>query len=80
MTSKMPKPGELEPIEKASRDEVAALQLQRLQWSLRHAYENVPHYRKKFDAATAALAERETLLAQKEEAWLELEILRENAG
>ncbi len=36
--------------------------------------------RKKFDAATAALAERETLLAQKEEAWLELEILRENAG
>jgi ATP-binding cassette subfamily F protein uup len=36
--------------------------------------------RKKFDAATAALAEREALLAQKEEAWLELEILRENAG
>jgi phenylacetate-CoA ligase len=51
MTSKMPKPGELEPIEKASRDEVSALQLQRLQWSLRHAYDNVPHYRKKFDAA-----------------------------
>ncbi len=36
--------------------------------------------RKKFDAATAALAERERLLAQKEEAWLELEILRENAA
>ena len=51
MPSKMPKPGELEPIETASRDEVAALQLQRLQWSLKHAYDNVPHYRKKFDAA-----------------------------
>ena len=42
MPSKMPKPGELEPIETASRDEVAALQLQRLQWSLKHAYDNVP--------------------------------------
>jgi phenylacetate-CoA ligase len=47
----MPKPGELEPIEKASRDEIASLQLQRLKWSLKHAYDNVPHYRKKFDAA-----------------------------
>jgi phenylacetate-CoA ligase len=51
MTSKIPKPGELEPIEKASRDKIAALQLQRLRWSLKHAYDNVPHYRKKFDAA-----------------------------
>jgi len=51
MPSKMPKPGDLEPIEKASRDEIAALQLQRLKWSLKHAYDNVPHYRKKFDAA-----------------------------
>jgi phenylacetate-CoA ligase len=41
----------LEPIEKASRDEIAALQLDRLQWSLRHAYDNVAAYRKKFDAA-----------------------------
>jgi phenylacetate-CoA ligase len=41
----------LEPIEKASRDEIAALQLDRLRWSLRHAYENVAAYRKKFDAA-----------------------------
>ena len=30
----------LEPIEKASIDELRALQLQRLQWSLRHAYDN----------------------------------------
>jgi phenylacetate-CoA ligase len=41
----------LEPIEKASRDEIAALQLKRLQWSLRHAYDNVAHYRRKFDEA-----------------------------
>ncbi|MGM9489972.1 phenylacetate--CoA ligase PaaK [Ideonella sp. YS5] len=41
----------LEPIERASRDEIAHLQLQRLQWTLRHAYDNVPHYRAAFDAA-----------------------------
>ncbi len=51
MTSKKPASGDLEAIEKASRDEVAALQLQRLKWSLKHAYDNVPHYRKKFDDA-----------------------------
>ncbi len=41
----------LESIEKASREELQALQLQRMKWSLRHAYDNVPHYRKKYDAA-----------------------------
>lgn len=41
----------LDPIEIASRDEIAALQLERLKWSLRHAYENVPFYRDSFDAA-----------------------------
>ncbi len=41
----------LDPIEIASRDEIAALQLRRLQDTLRRAYENVPHYRKAFDAA-----------------------------
>ena len=46
-----PKPGDLEPIETASRDELSALQLQRLKWSLSHAYENVPHYKKSFDEA-----------------------------
>ena len=51
MTVKTPAPGELEPIEKASRDELQALQLQRLRWSLAHAYENVPHYKTSFDAA-----------------------------
>jgi phenylacetate-CoA ligase len=42
---------DLEAIELASRDELSALQLERLQWSLRHAYENVELYRRRFDAA-----------------------------
>jgi phenylacetate-CoA ligase len=46
-----PQRHELEPIEIASRDEIAALQLRRMRWSLRHAYDNVPSYRAKFDAA-----------------------------
>ncbi|MEO6023596.1 MAG: phenylacetate--CoA ligase PaaK, partial [Burkholderiales bacterium] len=41
----------LEPIETASVDELQALQLTRMQWSLQNAYKQVPHYRKKFDAA-----------------------------
>ena len=47
MTAKKPQPGELDPIETASRDEISALQLQRLQWSVRHTYDNVEPYRKK---------------------------------
>ena len=38
-------------IEVASRDEIEALQLQRLRWSLNHAYTNVAHYQQKFDDA-----------------------------
>jgi phenylacetate-CoA ligase len=49
MPVKQPRPGDLDPIETASRDEIAALQLERLKWTLKHAYDNVPHYRKKFD-------------------------------
>jgi len=49
MTVKFPQPGELEAIETASRDEISALQLERLKWSLRHAYDNVPFHRKAFD-------------------------------
>ena len=41
----------LEPIEKASIDELRSLQLERLKWSLAHAYENVAFYKKSFDAA-----------------------------
>lgn len=47
MLVKNPQPGELEAIETASRDEISALQLQRLQWSLRHTYDNVEPYRKR---------------------------------
>jgi phenylacetate-CoA ligase len=51
MPVRAPRARTLESIETASRDELAALQLERLRWSLRHAYENVAHYRKAFDAA-----------------------------
>src|SRR6187402_3717170 len=42
---------ELDEAERASRDEIMALQTRRLAWSLQHAYDNVAHYRKAFDAA-----------------------------
>src|SRR3546814_18533826 len=38
-------------IEHASRDELQSLQLERRKWSLKHAYDNVPHYRASFDNA-----------------------------
>lgn len=40
-----------DPIERASSDEIRALQRERMAWSLRHAYENVPYYRQSFDDA-----------------------------
>ena len=46
-----PAKSSLDPIEIASRDEIEALQLTRLKWSLRHAYENVPFYKTSFDDA-----------------------------
>ncbi|MBV9812459.1 MAG: phenylacetate--CoA ligase [Acetobacteraceae bacterium] len=46
-----PRPGDLEVIETASRDAISALQRERLAWSLRHAYDNVAHYRSSFAAA-----------------------------
>jgi phenylacetate-CoA ligase len=51
MEDRTPRPDDLDAIERASIDELRGLQLQRLQWSVRHAYENVPHYRAAFDAA-----------------------------
>ncbi len=50
MPVKQPAPGDLEPIETASRDELASLQLQRLKKTLQHAYDHVPHYKAAFDA------------------------------
>lgn len=46
-----PSPESLDPIERASRDELIALQRNRLRWSLNHAYQNVPLYRQRFDKA-----------------------------
>jgi len=41
----------LDRLETASRDELSAVQLERMKWSLRHAYDNVPHYKRSFDEA-----------------------------
>ncbi len=51
MPARKPSASELESIETASRSVLASLQLERLKWSLSHAYEHVPHYRARFDAA-----------------------------
>ena len=51
LSMRFPNADDLEPIERASRDELQTLQLKRIRWTLRHAYQNVPHYRKAFDAA-----------------------------
>src|SRR6187455_1145967 len=51
MQDRTPDQATLDPVERVSVDELRALQRERLQWSLRHAYDNVPHYRAAFDAA-----------------------------
>ena len=52
---------DLQPIEPASRSELQALQLDRLRWTLAHAYNNVPHYRAKFDAAGVSPSDLKSL-------------------
>ncbi|MDT5041402.1 MAG: phenylacetate-CoA ligase [Actinoplanes sp.] len=49
MQDRTPRRDALDAVERASVDELRALQLERLRWSLRHAYENVPQYRTMFD-------------------------------
>ncbi|NQV47472.1 MAG: phenylacetate--CoA ligase [Rhodospirillaceae bacterium] len=51
MNAEAPSKDEMDPIENASRDEISALQLERLKWSVRHAYDNVEHYKKIFGEA-----------------------------
>lgn len=51
MSNLTPDPSILDPIEIASRDEISALQLERMKWSLHHAYDNVAMYKERFDAA-----------------------------
>jgi phenylacetate-CoA ligase len=50
-SARAPAPEDLTAVERIGVDELRALQLDRLKWTLRHAYANVPHYRAKFDAA-----------------------------
>jgi len=50
-TSSLPEGVGLHPEERLDREALEALQLERLQWTVRHAYENVPLYRQKFDEA-----------------------------
>ena len=52
---------QIEPIEKASLDELQALQLSRMKWSLQHAYDNVAHYRKRFEEAGVHPGDLQTL-------------------
>ncbi len=61
MPVKRPAPGDLEPIERASRDELQALQLKRLHTTLHAAYERVPHYRALFDAKGVRPGDLKTL-------------------
>ena len=61
MHPRAPQPADLEPIERASRDEIAALQLQRLRATLQRVYAQVPHYRAAFEAAGVHPAELRTL-------------------
>ena len=49
MATAQPHSSGLDRIETASRDEIAGLQLERMKWSIRHAYENSPFYRKQFE-------------------------------
>src|SRR6218665_3359471 len=50
MAVRQPAPAALDPMESASRYAIEALQLKRLRWTLQHAYDNVAHYRRAFDA------------------------------
>ena len=78
MVQRIPAPGELEPIERASRDELQALQLERMQWTLKHAYDNVPHYRAAFDAAGVHPGELKSLADLAKFPFTEKKTLREN--
>jgi phenylacetate-CoA ligase len=68
----------IEPIEKASRDEITALQIARLKWSLQHAYDNVAAYRCKFDAARTKPADFRNLEDIRQFPFTTKQDLREN--
>jgi phenylacetate-CoA ligase len=68
----------LHPIESADTEELRSVQLERLQWSLQHAYDNVPHYRQAFDAVGAVPSDCGSLEALSEFPFLVKEDLRLN--
>ena len=78
MVQRIPQPGELDPIERAGRDELQALQLERLKWSLKHAYDNVPHYRRAFDEAGVHPDDLKTLADLARFPFTEKKTLRDN--
>jgi phenylacetate-CoA ligase len=78
MTVKHTAPGDLEPIERASRDELQALQLKRLQWTLQHAYDHVAHYRKAFDERGVHPSDCKTLADLAKFPFTQKAVLRDN--
>lgn len=78
MVQRIPAQGDLEPIERASRDELQAVQLERMKWSLKHAYDNVPHYRSAFDAAGVHPDDLKTLLDLAKFPFTDKKTLRDN--
>jgi phenylacetate-CoA ligase len=78
MVQRIPAPGDMEPIERASRDELQALQLERMKWTLKHAYDNVPHYRAAFDAAGVHPGDLKSLADLAKFPFTEKKTLREN--
>jgi len=61
VVNRVPNPDNLEPIEKASLDELRSLQLERMQWSIGHTYKNVAPYRAKCDAVGVSPADLKSL-------------------
>jgi phenylacetate-CoA ligase len=78
MRARPPEKHELDPIEIASRDEIEALQLDRLRWSVKHAYDNVAHYREAFDRADVRPEDLNTLTDLKKFPFTVKDDLRQN--
>jgi phenylacetate-CoA ligase len=78
MVQRIPAPGDLEAIERASRDELQALQLERMRWSLQHAYDNVAHYKAAFDAAGVHPSDLKSLADLAKFPFSDKQTLREN--
>ena len=78
MVQRTPSPNDLEPIERASKDELQALQLERMKWTLKHAYDNVPHYRAAFDAAGVHPDDLKSLADLSKFPFTDKKVLRDN--